>query len=169
MVRLVCTDGSWAAKRSRVSNKASGFCPQSASSKAKRLPTILATRFPNPRSVSRSCCVLLPVKRSNLSQTVAPVPVLSGKCSIPSARMACAKSRKPRSAASVCASVLRWWRIRERARPVRTKFSQAGLGVASVCVSISTTSPFRISVCNGIGLLLTFAETVWSPTLLWIA
>ena len=59
--------------------------------------------------------------------------------------------------------------MRERARPVRTKPSQAGLGRDTGAVMISTTSPLRSSVRSGTCSLLTLAATVWSPTLLWMA
>ena len=68
---------------------------------------------------------------------------------MPSARSACASSFSPSSCDSACASVLRWWRILERARPVRTKPSQAGLGVETGAVTTSTTSPFFSSVRSG--------------------
>ena len=58
--------------------------------------------------------------------------------------------------------VLRWWRILERARPVRTKPSQAGLGVASEDVTTSTTSPLETSVRSGteVPLILAAVERV---------
>ena len=65
--------------------------------------------------------------------------------------------------------VLRWWRILERARPVRTKLSQAGLGVAEGAVTTSTTSPFFSSVRSGTCSPLMRAAMVRSPTLLWMA
>ena len=59
--------------------------------------------------------------------------------------------------------------MRERARPVRTKFSQPGLGRAPGALITSTTSPLRSSVRNATGSPLTLAATQWSPTSEWIA
>ena len=63
----------------------------------------------------------------------------------------------------------RWWRIFERARPVRTKFSQDGLGLAPGAVMISTTSPLFSSVRRATASPLTLAATQWSPTSEWMA
>ena len=57
----------------------------------------------------------------------------------------------------------------ERARPVRTKPSQAGLGVDTGAVTTSTTSPFFSSLRSGTWAPLMRAATVWSPTSEWIA
>ena len=133
-----------------------------------RLATILAIRLPSPRSVSSSVWFLLPVKRNTLSQK-GLLPSSGGMFSIPSARKACASSLAPSSADSVSCMVLRWWRILERARPVRTKLSQAGLGVDVGAVMTSTTSPFLSAVRKGTCSPLMRAAMVRSPTLLWMA
>ncbi|EWS61925.1 hypothetical protein Y694_00302 [Methylibium sp. T29-B] len=59
--------------------------------------------------------------------------------------------------------------MRERARPVRTKFNQAGLGRAPGAVTISIASPLRSAVRSGAGSPLILAAMQWSPTSLWIA
>ena len=111
----------------------------------------------------------LPVNLSSLSQMGRVSSLESGSCSNPSARSACVSSFSPRFSDSVCASVLRWLRILERARPVRTKPSHAGLGFAWGVVMISTTSPFLSSVRSGTCSLLILAALVRLPTLLWMA
>ena len=70
---------------------------------------------------------------------------------------------------SSCSMFFRYWRIFERARPVRTEFSQAGFGRALAEVTISTTSPLRNSVRRVTDSPLTLAATVRSPTSEWIA
>jgi hypothetical protein len=57
----------------------------------------------------------------------------------------------------------------ERARPVRTKFSQPGLGRALGAVITSTTSPLRNSVRKATASPLTLADTQRSPTPEWMA
>ena len=160
---------SCAVNRSRLINKGSAFWPISESNLAKRRATMLATRLPKPMSTNNSSSDLLPVKRSNLSHKICVFASTAGMFSIPSARRACAKSFSPKSFDSVCAMVLRWWRILERARPVRTKPSHAGFGVASGEVTTSTTSPFDTSVRRGTEVPLIFAAVAWSPTSLWTA
>src|SRR5437868_3534373 len=64
--------------------------------------------------------------------------------------------------------VRRWWRIAERALPVRTKDSQVGLGREVESVTISTMSPLRSSVRSEAGSLLMLTATVWSPMPVWI-
>ena len=160
---------SCAVKRSRLNNSGSGFWPISESNLAKRLATMLATRLPNPISTCNSSSDLLPVKRSNLSHNTWCWASSAGMFSMPSARSACANSFSPKSFDSVCAIVLRWWRILERARPVRTKPSQAGLGVASGEVTTSTTSPLDTSVRSGTAVPLILAAVAWSPTSLCTA
>ena len=88
---------------------------------------------------------------------------------MPSARKAWDSSFSPSSTDSVCAMVLRWWRILERARPVRTKPSHAGLGADTGAVMTSTTSPFLSSVRSGTWSPLMRAAMAWSPTRLWMA
>jgi len=60
------------------------------------------------------------------------------------------------------------WRISERARPVRTKLSQFGLGRADWEVMISTTSPFSSSARSSAGSWLILAATARLPTSVWI-
>ena len=59
--------------------------------------------------------------------------------------------------------------MRERARAVRTKLSQAGLGVESGSVMTCTTSPLDSSVRSGASRLLIRQPTARSPTSLWMA
>ena len=59
--------------------------------------------------------------------------------------------------------------MRERARPVETKLSQAGFGRALGAPTISTTSPLLSSVRSGTGSPFTEAATQWSPMSEWIA
>jgi hypothetical protein len=66
-----------------------------------------------------------------------------------SATSACASSSWPSSTDSFRLMVRRWWRIAERALPVRTKASQVGLGREFGSVTISTMSPLRSSVRSG--------------------
>ncbi|MCY1555321.1 hypothetical protein D9M68_919720 [compost metagenome] len=83
---------------------------------------------------------------------------------MPSERRAWVSMRSPSSLAFSCATVLRWWRILERARPVFTKDSQAGLGSAASPVTISTTSPLASSVRSGLCSPLILAATARLPT-----
>lgn len=57
----------------------------------------------------------------------------------------------------------------ERARPVFTKLSQAGLGVEVSEVMICTTSPLLSSVRSGTSSSLILAAVVRCPILLWMA
>ncbi|MNZ88711.1 hypothetical protein D3C78_1076090 [compost metagenome] len=131
--------------------------------------TRLAMRRPMPMSVSSSLRLRLPVYCSSCSHSALLASSCGGRLSMPSARRACVSSFSPRSADSLCADVLRWWRILERARAVFTKPSQAGLGVASSAVMISITSPLLSSVRSGTSSLLILAAVVWLPILLWMA
>ncbi len=64
--------------------------------------------------------------------------------------------------------VRRKWRISARARPLRTKPSQAGLGRATGPVTISMTSPLCSSVRSGWASPLMRAAMVLLPTSVWI-
>ena len=168
-VTLPCDTVSCAVKRSRLSSRASGLWPKSDNKVTKRLATILATRLPRPISVSNSALVLLPVKCSSFSQIWACSWSCAGSASMPSARSAWVNSFLPKSCDSECAMVLRWWRIFERARPVRTKPSHAGLGDATADVTTSTMSPLRSSVRRGTCSPLILPAMVRSPTSLCTA
>ena len=88
-----------------------------------------AMRLPRPMSVIRSLRERLPVNRSSLSQ-MGRVSSLESGVAPPFRTQRLRQQLSPRFSDSVCASVLRWLRILERARPVRTKPSHAGLGFA---------------------------------------
>ncbi len=106
--------------------------------------TTAATRRPRPMSARISSCDTL-VSLVSTSQLDAGTSVSVNS----SWRAACASRRSPSSMASSRFIVRRKWRISERALPVRTKPSQAGLGRPTGPVTISTMSPLRSSVRSG--------------------
>ena len=145
-------------KRAVLISSMSGRRPCSIRRLVSFFAIMLAMRLPKPISLSSSVLVLLPAKRSSLAHTSSSVFSL-GICAKPSARKLCRSSFSPKARDWSSAICFRKFLIFERARPVFTKVSQAGLGLDILAVSISTTSPFCISERSGAGSPLMVAET----------
>jgi hypothetical protein len=86
---------------------------------------MLAMRLPRPMSVS-SRAVRLPVKRSSFSHRWLGRRRLRGRLFNALGAQRLGQQLLAQFAATPLLQVFRWWRILERARPVRTKFSQPG-------------------------------------------